>query len=170
MKKRAHPLIAALVIATGTAFAGDSNVNGNPEADDKTCGIAIALHERMATEANSKKIPVKQTKQYLSLKDTRGLESYADAVADYTEGVRTSLSAPMRQLMAYYSLCEGMLSPESVVFIAPYLGKSCNAAPAGKEKDCFGKFINAAADKAGITDQQTRAGIEKVKARLAQMR
>lgn len=168
MKTQAKTLIVALGIAASSAFAGENN--GNAESDDKTCGIVIAMHERMAKEANSKKIPVKQTQQYLSLKDTRGLESYADGLAEYTEGVRTSLSAPLRQLMGYYTLCEGVVSSEAVVSIAPYLGKACNAARAGKEKDCFGKFINAAAEKAGITDQESRAGIEKVKARLAQMR
>ena len=153
------PLILSLSMAATVASANGFDPS-NPQHVEQ-CNTVVAFQYQIAQEAESQKVPARNTRTFLTMTKEPELQELANILAAYTEGVKGALSPRIGMAYSVFSLCYGVSNKASFA-IAPLVGKACNNTPVDTESECVAKFLDRAKARAKIQPDAIQQALREI--------
>ncbi len=152
-------LMAALSVAASVASAKGFDPS-NPQ-DVEQCSTVVAFQYQIAQEAETQKVSARNTPTFQQMASKAELVELANIIAEYTDGVRKSVSPRVGMAYSIYGLCFGVSNNASFA-IAPLVGKACNNTPVDTESECVGRFLDQAKARAKLQPDAIRQALKEV--------
>ncbi len=159
MRPSSALLIPALCIVGSVASANGFDPS-NPQHVEQ-CNTVVAFQYQIAQEAESQKVPARNTPTFQVMAAKAELVELANIIAEYTDGVRESVSPRIGMAYSIYGLCFGVSNGASFA-LAPLVGKACNNAPVDKESECVARFLDEAKERLKLQPDAIRQALKEI--------